>query len=126
LPAVPVVDLYIPDDLPIAADADLGRAAAAAVDSAIAGTTTLCTVFVHRLPVYAVVSAEVEGVRTVRVHLSCEASRGADLAPVLDDVVRAYLRSLGCALPTQVTVTVQSVTETNAVTWPRAVSGVAV
>ncbi|RNL78437.1 hypothetical protein [Nocardioides marmorisolisilvae] len=123
---MPVVDLYLPDDLPIAADADLGRTLAAVVDAATADAAAPCAVFVHRLPVYAVVSADAEGVRTVRVQVSCDAGPWLDLAPGLDDVVRTYLRSLKADVPTRITVSVQAVTETNAVTWPHPVPSLAV
>ena len=55
---MPVLDLYLPDDLPIAADADLGRALALVVDAATGESTAPCLVYVHRLPVFGVVSAE--------------------------------------------------------------------
>ena len=123
---MPVVDLYLPDDLPIGADADLGRTLAAVVDAATAEATAPCMVYVHRLPVYAVMSADAEGVRTVRVHVSCDAGPWLDLAPGLDDVVRTYLRSLRTEAPTRITISVQAVAETNAATWPHPVPSVAV
>jgi len=126
VPAVPAIDLYLPDDLPITADADLGRALASVVDAATSEAVAPCTVFVHRLPVYAVVSAEAEGVRTIRVQISCDAAPRPDLAPVVDDAVRTYLRSLSSEVPTLITVSVLSVTESNAVTWPPVVHSVAV
>ncbi|MFL6023548.1 MAG: hypothetical protein ACJ72O_09440 [Marmoricola sp.] len=123
---MPVVDLYLPDDLPIAADADLGRALAQVVDGATADAAAPCTVFVHRLPVYAVMSADVEGVRTVRVQVSCDAGPWLGLGPGLDEAVRSYLRTLSSATPTRVLVLVQAVTETSAMTWPFTARGLAV
>ena len=114
---MPVVDLYLPDDLPVAADADLGQALARAVDAATGATPAPCTVFVHRLPVYAVVSAEREGQRTVRVHLFCAAGPRLDLAPGLEDVVRGYLKSAR-AETTRVLICVAPTTEAVPVTWP--------
>ena len=67
---MPVVDLYLPDDLPVAADAELGRALATVIDTADGEAAPGCAVFVHRLPVFAVVTAEVEGVRAVRVQVT--------------------------------------------------------
>lgn len=112
-----VVDLYLPDDLPVAADAELGQALARAVDTATGGEPARCTVFVHRLPVYAVMSAEQEGQRTVRVELSCVAGPGVGAALGLEGVVRSYLRSAR-AEPTRVLVCVVAVVDYDAVSWP--------
>ena len=117
---MPVVDLYLPDDLPISADADLGRALARVVDAATGPAAAPCTVYVHRLPVFAVVSADTEGVRTVRVQVSCDAGPWLNLAPQLDESVRSYLRSLRTDSPTRIVVSVMTVTESNAVTWSHA------
>lgn len=115
---MPVVDLYLPDDLPIAADAELGRAVARVVEAATGETAPPCSVYVHRLPVYAVMAAEVEGVRTVRVQVSCDAGPWLDLTPGIDGVVRDYLRAAGLERPTRILVTLGSVTETSGVSWP--------
>lgn len=117
---MPVVDLYLPDDLPIAADADLGRALARVVDAATNAAAPPCTVYVHRLPVFAVVSAETEGVRAVRVQVSCDAGPWLDLGPQLDGAVRTYLRSLRSESPTRIVVSVMAVTESTSVTWSHA------
>jgi hypothetical protein len=116
---VSVVDLYLPDDLPVAADAELGRSIARAVDAATDTAAAPCTVFVHRLPVYAVVTAEHEGERTVRLQVSCVAGPWLDLAPGLEGVVRTYLKAAG-AEPTRVVISVVAVVETDAVSWPPA------
>ncbi|MFL6158508.1 MAG: hypothetical protein ACJ72D_20650 [Marmoricola sp.] len=123
---MPVVDLFLPEDLPIAADAELGSALAAAVDAVTSEAAAPCVVYVHRLPVYAVVSAEVEGLRTVRVQVSCDAGPWLDLAPGLGDVVRTYLRSFQAEAPTRIMITVHAVTESHAVTWPYQVPSIAV
>lgn len=118
---MPVLDVYLPDDLPISADGDLGRNLALVVDAATGESAAPCLVYVHRLPVFAVVSADVEGVRAVRVQVSCEAGPWLDLAPGLEDVVRTYLRSLLIPEPTRIVVAVHAVSESSAVGWPVAV-----
>ena len=123
---MPVVDLFLPEDLPISADAELGSALAAAVDGATGEATAPCVVYVHRLPVYAVVSAAIEGLRTVRVQVSCDAGPWLDLAPGLDDVVRTYLRSFQAEAPTRIMITVHAVSESHAITWPYQVPSLAV
>lgn len=81
-----VLDLWIPDDLPLTAERDLGQALAAAVDRTVAGETL---VWVHRLPSYGVISAGSEGVRAIRVRSSTPG-----LVSVLEEVVRDYAGGL--------------------------------
>ena len=115
---MPVVDLYLPDDLPLGADAELGQALARVVDVVTGPGAAPCTVFVHRLPVFAVVSADTEGLRTVRIHLVSERGPWLDLGPRLYEMTRAYLGSADQSCSTRVVVSIQAVTESYPESWP--------
>ena len=97
-----VLDLYLPDDLAIDADWELGSTLAGIVDAETPGGE--CIVYVHRLHTYAVVTASVEGARTVRVQLSC-AGAHTGLGSRLEAAVRDYLRSKWADFPTRILVT---------------------
>ena len=115
---MPVVDLYLPDDLPLTADAALGRSLANVVDWTTGPEVDPCAVFVHRLPVFAVVSADLEGVRTVRVQVCCEDGPWLDLATRVDQAVRTYLRTARAECPTRIVVSVLAATESHQQSWP--------
>ena len=87
-----LVDLYLPDDLPITADADLGQAVAGLIDDLPDFCTVdPCLVYVHRQPVFGVVTAATEGIRVVRLQLSVSGRVPAALRMWLRELVLRYL-----------------------------------
>ncbi|MET3962754.1 hypothetical protein ABIE44_002688 [Marmoricola sp. OAE513] len=102
-----LVDLYLPDDLPIDVDAELGQSLAAFVEGLPdSRDSDGCMVYVHRLPVYGVVTATREGVRAVRVHVAVSQPLPSGLPLWLRELVGRYLHDRNLEHETEVVVQV--------------------
>lgn len=112
---MPVVDLYIPDRLPVVAEYEIAHACARLVDAAlrdVGRAATPCLVYVHRIAVFAVVTATEEGVMTLRaaVSLPVEVPELADRMVALLEEHRGATERAGTEVVVSVTAPTSALT----------------